>query len=111
MNWLLSVLYGLWVIWTGLSRSIEAGAYKPNSLWFCLTMGIVGIAAGFFFRLQRHRLAMALGLSSSGIVLLYYFFSFVNQPENDATIRVGLMIVASIGYIAMILMPRAAQTK
>ena len=35
MNWqfVLTILYGLFMIWTGLLRGIEAQAFKPNAFF------------------------------------------------------------------------------
>ena len=57
-RYLLTIIYGLITIWTGLWRGIEAQAYKPNALWFCLVMGLVAIAGGFLYRLKKERAAM-----------------------------------------------------
>ena len=105
MKWLLAIIYGLFVIWTGLLRGIEAGQYKPNSLWFCLVMGLACISGGYLFRLQKKAMAMGVVLFASGAVLLFYLFCFISKPESDATVRVGLVIVASIGHIALICLP------
>ena len=51
-KWLLTILFGLFVIWTGLHRGIEAVAYKPNALWFCMATGVMGIMGGFLYRIQ-----------------------------------------------------------
>ncbi|MEC9092755.1 MAG: hypothetical protein VX438_08630 [Planctomycetota bacterium] len=107
MKWLLSFIYGLFVIWTGLLRGIEAGQYKPNSLWFCLVMGLGCISSGYWFRLRKEPLGLAVGVFASGVVLLFYLYCFINKPESDATVRVGLVIVASIGYLALICLPSA----
>jgi peptidoglycan/LPS O-acetylase OafA/YrhL len=105
-RWLLSILYGLLVIWTGLWNGIIHHAFKPNSFWFCLATGILAIAAGFLFRKERRTLASLVGLVSCGLVLAYYLFTFVSNPEEDATIRVGIVIVASIGQLVTILLPQ-----
>ena len=105
LKWLFAFLYGLLVIWTGLSRGIEAQAYKPNSLWFCAVMGGLAIGAAFLYRLKRHKPAKSLVLTSAVIVLAYYLTSFITQPEGDATMRVGRAIVASIAMLVIALMP------
>lgn len=109
MNWVVAILYGLFVIWTGLLRGIEAGQYKPNSLWFGLVMGLVSIAGGFLFRLRKQWLATGLVLFASTVVLLFYLYCFINKPESDATVRVGLVIVASIGCLSLVCLPPAPQ--
>ncbi len=101
----ISILFGLFVIWTGLLRGIEAQAYKPNSLWFCLAMGMLCIAAGFLFRMEKSRIAASVGTFAALVVLAFYFYCFVAQPEKDASYRVGLIIVASIGYLSAIYFP------
>ena len=111
MKSLLAILYGLFVIWTGLLRGIEAKAYKPNSLWFCLVMGLICIGAGYLFRLGKDAVAMIVSLVASGMVLSFYLYCFVYKPEGDATVRVGLVIVASIGFLAMIFLPAAKSPK
>ena len=106
MNWLYSILYGLFVIWTGLLRGIEAKAYKPNSLWFCLVMGLMAISAGYLFRSEKVSVAKCLSLVSGGVVLAFYLYCFINKPEGDATVRVGLVIVASIAFLALVFLPK-----
>ena len=105
MKWLLAILYGLFVIWTGLLRGIEAKAYKPNSLWFCLVMGLLCIAAGYLFRLNKTAAATITSLVAAAFVLSFYLYCFICKPEGDATVRVGLAIVASIGFLAMLFLP------
>ncbi|MEO2023060.1 MAG: hypothetical protein ABGX05_14670 [Pirellulaceae bacterium] len=105
MKWLLAILYGLFVIWTGLLRGIEAQAYKPNSLWFCLAMGLLCIAAGYLFRLNKTAAATMTSLVAAAFVLSFYLYCFICKPAGDATVRVGLVIVASIGFLAMIFLP------
>jgi len=109
MKWLLAILYGLFVIWTGLLRGIEAQAYKPNSLWFCLAMGLLCIAAGYLFRLNRNAAATMTSLVAVAFVLSFYLYCFICKPEGDATVRVGLVIVASIGFLAMLFLPAEAK--
>lgn len=109
VNWIFAIIYGLFVIWTGLLRGIEAKAYKPNSFWFCLVMGLTCIAAGYLFRLEKKMAATIISLIAAGFVLAFYAYCFVNKPEGDATVRVGLVIVASIGFLAMIFLPPSPQ--
>lgn len=101
------IAYGLWIIWTGIFRCIEAAAYKPNALWFCMVTGLMGIAAGFLYRLNRSRLATSVALASSILVLGLYFFFLIKQPEKDATFRVGLALVAAIAAATVSLLPPA----
>lgn len=108
---LLTLTYGLLVIWTGLWRGIEAQAYKPNALWFCLAMGIVAIVAGFLYRLKRNRAAAITALVAVVVVLGYYFHVFIVQPDKDATYRVGLVILASIAELIVVLFPGSSDSK
>ena len=48
------------------ARMLEAQAYKPNALWFCLAMGLVAIAGGFLYRMQKERAAM---ITTSNLVV------------------------------------------
>ena len=109
MPWrcLLTILFGLFVIWTGLLRSIEAHEFKPNAFWFCLLSGLLAVAAGFLFRLEMRVTAVLLGLVTTGMLLAFYLNCFVTQPEKDATYRVGLVIVACFGELCVLLLPRA----
>ena len=104
-----AIFYGLFTIWTGLLRGIEAHAYKPNALWFCLVMGSLAIAAGYLFRLGRNLAGLALGLFATLVVLGFYLYSFITAPAEDATVRVGLIIVASIGHLAVLTLPPAGR--
>ena len=103
---ILTIIFGLHIIWTGLWRNIEAGAYKPNALWFCLTMGIVAIIAGFLYRKGHERLAAAIALFATTVVFGFYMYTFISKPEDDATIRVGLIILTSIAEYVVILLPK-----
>ena len=105
MHWISCFVYGLFVIWTGLLRGIEAAAYKPNSLWFCLAMGLGSLAACYLYRMNLRFFATALATFCAGLVLAFYFYCFVGQPEKDASVRVGLVIVFSIGQLAILYMP------
>jgi|GEM_PF-790621 len=105
-RWLLTILFGLFVIWTGLLAGIEARAFKPNPFWFCLATGLVAVAGGFLYRVNRETAAMIVTLPAAGLVLGYYLFTFVSQPEQDATVRVGLVIVAAFGQMAVLFLPK-----
>ena len=105
MKWICTLVYGLVTIWTGLLRGVEAGAYKPNSLWFCMVMGLVSIAAGFLFRMQKNLAAVITAAFSAVVVLGFYLTSFITGPEGNATYRVAVIIVASIAELAVIFMP------
>ncbi|WP_372367728.1 hypothetical protein [Candidatus Uabimicrobium sp. HlEnr_7] len=101
----LTIVFGLHVIWTGLWRNIEAGAYKPKALWFCFVMGLILIIAGFLYRKGRNRLARVVALIAISIVFTFYLFSFISAPEKDATFRVGLIILSSIAAFVVVLLP------
>ena len=110
MRWLLTILYGLLVIWTGLWRNIEAQAYKPNALWFCFVVGLAAIAAGFLYRMNRRLAGGIIASVVAGVALAFYLYCFIAQAEKDATFRVGLVIIASIGQLVIVLVPNAADT-
>ena len=105
MRWLFSILYGLLVIWTGLLRGVEAAAFKPNALFFCLVTGLAAIVAGYLFRLGKNLAAWITGLSAAALVLAFYFMCFVGQPEKDATYRVALVLLGSIAYLTVMFLP------
>ncbi len=105
-----SILFGLHVIWTGLWRSIQAAAYKPNSLWFCLIIGLVAIVAGFLYRKRLERAASITAFCAAAIVFTFYFREFVTQPEKDATFRVGLIILSSIAQLVVIFLPKKRES-
>lgn len=109
MKWLFTILYGLLVIWTGLLRGIEAKAYKPNALWFCLATGIAAIAAGFLYRLERRLAAAITALAAVAMVLGFYFFCFISKPEEDASYRVGAVILASVAELVVVFLPAARE--
>ena len=100
-----SILFGLFVIWTGLLRSIEAQAFKPNAFWFCLSMGLIAIAAGFLFRIGKSKIATVVALFAGIVVLAFYLNCLIKQPEKDATVRVGLAILAAIAELVFVLLP------
>ena len=104
-KWLLTILFGLFVIWTGVLRGIEAVAYKPNALWFCMVTGLMAIAGGFLYRVQRPKIGAIVALIAAGVVLAFYLYCFIKQPEKDANYRVGLVIVASIAELVVIALP------
>ena len=103
--WLPTFLFGLLTIWTGLWRGIEAQAYKPNALWFCLVMGLTSIAGSFLLRAGRRRAGTITALVPAAIVLAVYFREFTLAPEENATFRVGIVLLASIAQIALLLLP------
>ncbi len=100
-----TILFGLFVIWTGLLRCVEAQAFKPNAFYFCMTMGVIALLAGFVFRLGKEKIAIAMGAVAGAIVLAFYLYCMIVQPEKDANIRVALVIVASFAQLAFILLP------
>lgn len=103
MNWrfILTILYGLFMVWTGLLRSIEAQAFKPNAFYFCLVVGILSFVSGFLFRAEKRWPAMILTSIAAGTALTFYMNCFIVQPEKDASVRVALAIVASIGQLCV----------
>jgi hypothetical protein len=103
---ILTILYGLYIIWTGLWRNIEASAYKPNALWFCLVLGLVAIIAGFLYRMERERTAAITAFTVTTIVFSFYFREFITKPEDEANFRVGLIMLSSIAQLVVIFMPR-----
>ncbi|MFT5302268.1 MAG: uncharacterized membrane protein HdeD (DUF308 family) [Mariniblastus sp.] len=105
MKCYISILFGLFVIWTGLLRSIEAQAFKPNAFWFCLTMGAISIAAGYLFRISWTKSGTVVGVFAGIVVAAFYLNCLIVQPEKDATYRVGLAILAAITELAFILLP------
>ena len=107
MQWrsVLTIIYGLVLISTGLLRGIEAQAYKPNALFFCLTFGVIAIAAGYLYRLNKGIAGSIVAMLAAVPVLSFYFYCFVIQPEKDANLRVGTAIVASIAQIIVSTLP------
>ena len=101
----ITLIFGLFVVWTGLLRSVEAQAFKPNAFYFCLTMGIIAIAAGFFYRLGRPSIATCLAVAAGAIVLGFYVYCFMKQPEKDVNMRVALVIVAALAQLSLVLLP------
>ena len=107
----ITIVFGLFVVWTGLLRSVEAQEFKPNAFYFCLTMGLIAIAAGFVYRLDRRRIGTCIAVAAGVMVLGYYVFSFIKQPEKDANIRVALVIVAALAQLSLILLPEKRRIK
>ena len=104
MNWrfILTIVYGLFLIWTGLLRSIEAQAFKPNAFYFCFVVGILSIVGGFLFRAGKRWPAIVLTAIAAGTALVFYMNCFIVQPEKDASVRVALAIVASVGQLCVV---------
>ncbi len=105
MKCYVAILFGLFVIWTGLLRSIEAQAFKPNAFWFCLAMGLMAIAGGYFIRIEKSKIGIAVAALAGVIVLVFYVNCLLKQPEKDATYRVGLAILAAIAELTFLLLP------
>jgi hypothetical protein len=101
------ILFGLFVIWTGLLRSIEAVAFKPNAFYFCLTTGLLAIVAGYLFRLDHQKIATGLAFLTGAMVLGFYLYCFILQPEKDANVRVGLVIVAAFAHLSLVCLPKS----
>ncbi len=110
MKTYVTIVFGLFVFWTGLLRSIEAREFKPNAFYFCLTMALVAIAAGFIYRINRPRIATVVAVSAGAMVLGFYLFCFIKEPENDANVRVALVIVAALGQLSLVLLPASRPT-
>lgn len=105
MRALLIVVYVLHLFWTGLWASIAAQALKLNALWFCLLLGTVCLIGGVMYRLEKTWLARLLVGPAAALVTGFYVYSFVNDPGVDATFRVGLIILSSIGVQLVLFFP------
>jgi peptidoglycan/LPS O-acetylase OafA/YrhL len=97
-----SILYALFIVWTGLLRSIEAQTFKPNAFYFCLATALIAIVGAFLFRAGKKWPAVITILVATLTVLVFYVNCFITQPEQDATVRVALAIVASIGELCVV---------
>jgi hypothetical protein len=106
-RWLFTFLYGLHIIWTGLQINIQAKAYKADALWFCLVMGLASIGASFLFRAGRNSAAKLLSFFVIGVVFVFYLYCLIKHPAEDATVRVGLIILSSIAAGALVFFPAA----
>lgn len=100
-----TIVFGLFVVWTGLLRSVEAQAFKPNAFYFCLAMGILAIAAGFLYRLNFRASATCVAVLAGATVLGFYVYCFIKQPGIDANVRVALVIVAAMAQLSLVLLP------
>ncbi|WP_264488308.1 hypothetical protein [Luteolibacter arcticus] len=106
-RWLLTVFYSLHLIWTGLQRCIEERAYKPNALWFCLVTGLIVMAGAFLLRCGKLSAARAMAGPVVALVFGFYLYCFVKVPAEDATMRVGLIILTSIAQFVVLFLPAA----
>ena len=106
-KWLLMIIYGLHLVWTGLWRGVDAQAYKPNALWFCTACGVLAIVAGVCYRINQRTAGAVIGLLVSVTVLAFYLNCFITQPEKDANFRVALAILSSWSAIVTVLLPGA----
>lgn len=105
MNAYLSLGYAMIMLWIGIQRCIDAQAFKPNAFWFCVAVGGLSIVAGYLFRLRHVTIARLVGSVASLMALSFYVYCLIVQPEKDANVRVGMAIVASAGYLSLILLP------
>ena len=105
-RYIFTLLFGLHIIWTGLWRNIQAAAYKPNALWFCLVFGIVAIVASFLYRKQKERAASITAFCVATVIFIFYFREFVVHAETEANFRVGLIILSSIAQLVVIFLPQ-----
>lgn len=106
-RWLFILLYALHLIWTGLLANIQAQAYKPNALWFCLILGFAALAGAYLFRLDRTTAARWITGPVIALVFGFYLYSFIKDPAVDATMRVGLILLASVAAAAVVFLPAA----
>ncbi|MEK6236211.1 MAG: hypothetical protein N2C14_16010 [Planctomycetales bacterium] len=105
-RWLLTILYGLLVIGTGLMRSVDAGTFKPNAFGFCMVMGLTAIAAGYLLRVGKWKVGVGVAFLATASVLAFYLNCFITQ-DSDATLRVASAILASIAELCVITLPGA----
>jgi len=106
-RWLFTVLFGLHIVWTGLLHNIQTRAYHADALWFCLVMGIAAIAGAFLFRAGRNMAARVVTGCVVAIVFGFYLYSLISAPAEDATMRIGLIILSSIAEAVVIFLPAA----
>ncbi len=106
MKCYVSIVFGLVVIWTGILRSIEAEAFKPNAFWFCCVVGLMAIGGAYLMRLGRERIGTMLAVFAGLVALIFYVYCLIKQPEQDANYRVGTVIVASVGTLVLVLLPK-----
>jgi hypothetical protein len=106
---LLTVLYALHLFWTGLWRSIEAHAFKPNAFYFCLTFALIALAGAYLYRIGKDKAATAVTGVTVLIVLAFYIYCFVTNAAEDASFRVALIIITSVAELVVISFPPARQ--
>ena len=100
-----SIIFGLLLIGTGLLRSVEAQAFKPNAFWFCLVTGLLAIGAGYLFQLGKSRIGTVVAVAISSIVICFYMYCLITQPEKDATYRVCIALLAGFTELSLVLLP------
>lgn len=105
----IGIAYALHIVWTGLLRNIEAQAYKPNSLWFCLVMGLLVLSSVYLKRLNRCRAALIIGAATTALVFGFYLFSMISDPAADASYRVGSIILTSFAHLAWLFLPASRE--
>ena len=109
LRWLFVTLYGLLVMWTGLLRSVEAQAFKPNAFWFCTVTGLIALAAGHALKAGMNWLGRILTLTAALPVGGFYVWCFITEPEKDANLRIATAILASVAVICVATLPRDRQ--
>ncbi|MEL7499159.1 MAG: hypothetical protein AAFN77_16245 [Planctomycetota bacterium] len=105
MKTYIAIVYAMLMMGVGMQRCIEAQAFKPNAFYFCLAVAVVAIVAGYCFRVSWHWLGGGLAVLASAAALAFYMYCLIVQPEKDATVRVGVAIVGSVGFLAFALLP------
>ena len=104
------ILYALLILSVGLWRSIEAGVFKPNAFYFCLAVSVLTITGAFMIRGCMKLVGLVLALVATATALAFYLWCFITKPEQDASIRVALAIVSSVGHLcslATLILPHA----
>lgn len=99
---LVSILFGLGVVAGGVIRYVNAASNA--ALWFGVVMGAAAIAAGVLFRLERPKIAFAVGM----LTVLFvggFFISQFPKGGNYASVRVMLTIAASVVEGIVLLIP------
>lgn len=109
-RWLLTIFFGLHLVWTGLQASIDAGQYKPNALWFCLVTGLLVMGGAFLLRTGKLTAGRWVAGPVVALVFGFYLFCFITAPE-DANLRVGLIILASLAEAVVLFLPAAPRQR